>query len=116
MKKTDDEESGEGVRLNPLQSFGSISSSAASVAGSLELNVVKWHEHSVVMIRQLVVSLAFSALGWYGPRYLIDHEEGIEKKQAPYQTTAAGDVILDFTLNQPLVDPPTISCTYGYTG
>jgi hypothetical protein len=116
MKKTNDEESGEAARLNPLQSFGSISSSAVSVAGSLESNVARWHEHSVVMIRQLAVSLAFGVLGWYVPRYLIYHEQGIEKKQAPYQTTSAGDVILDFTLNQPLVDPPTISCTYDYTG
>ena len=32
-------------------------------------------------------------------------------KAPPYQVTAAGDVILDFALNFPLIDPPTIPCT-----
>jgi hypothetical protein len=54
----------------------------------------------------------FGLVGWYYPRYLIAQETTIASKPAPYQQTAAGDVILDFTLNEPVVDPPTIPCTY----
>jgi hypothetical protein len=55
--------------------------------------------------------VAFGLVGWYYPRYLIAYETAISTKAAPYQQTAAGDVLLDFTLNEAVVEPPTISCT-----
>jgi hypothetical protein len=65
------------------------------------------------MARQAVVAMALGLLGWYGPRHFISiqSEQDVAYEEIPYQTTAAGDVILDFSLNQPLVDPATIPCT-----
>lgn len=60
--------------------------------------------------KQAAAALLLSLTGWYYPRYLIGNEDGIEHKIAPFQKMAGGDVILDFSLNEPLVDPPTISC------
>ena len=60
--------------------------------------------------RPLVVSLAFSVFGWYAPEYLSHYDEKIIHRPIPYQTTAAGDVILDPTLNYPFVHPATVSC------
>jgi hypothetical protein len=62
------------------------------------------------LTKQAAAALLLALTGWYYPRYLIGSEDGIEDKTAPFQKTAAGDVILDFSLNEVLVDPPTISC------
>jgi hypothetical protein len=61
-----------------------------------------------LMIRSTVLWVIFGVVGWYYPRYLIAHEQTIMHKAAPYQLTTSGDVILDFALNEKLVDPPTI--------
>jgi hypothetical protein len=63
------------------------------------------------LFRSTMLSVLFAIFGWYYPRYLIAHETTIANKQAPYQETSTGDVLLDFLLNQPLVDPPTIPGT-----
>ncbi|KAG7347759.1 PAP2 superfamily protein [Nitzschia inconspicua] len=52
--------------------------------------------------------MSFGLFGWYFPRFLIALETSIKDKPPPYQQTAAGDVILDFELNQPLVQPATV--------
>lgn len=52
--------------------------------------------------------IAFAVFGWYFPRLLISWETSIQSKVPPFQETAAGDVILDFLLNQPLVRPATV--------
>jgi hypothetical protein len=62
------------------------------------------------LAKQAAAALLVALTGWYYPRYLIGKERGIEHKVAPFQKTAAGEVILDFSLNEVLVDPPTISC------
>lgn len=66
--------------------------------------------------RQLLGSslawIGFALFGWYFPRSLVDRETSILSLQPPYQTTAGGDVIVDFELNQPLVDPPTVDSEY----
>jgi hypothetical protein len=61
-----------------------------------------------LMIRSTLLWVIFGVVGWYYPRYLIAHEQTIIHKAAPYQVTTSGDVILDFALNEKLVDPPTI--------
>ena len=61
-------------------------------------------------IQTVIVWMVFALFGWYYTRFMISRETTIATKQAPYQQTANGDVILDFTLNEPLVDPPTIPC------
>lgn len=44
------------------------------------------------------------------PLFAAAENEAWRSTNIPYQKTAAGDVILDFRLNHPVVDPPTISC------
>jgi hypothetical protein len=61
---------------------------------------------------QVATSLVVFWVGWRLPKAVMDRDESLLSRPPPYQVTAAGDVLLDFTLNQPLVDPPTISCTY----
>ena len=64
------------------------------------------------LVQSNVAALALCLAGWYYPRYLNVTETTIATKVPPYQQTAAGDIILDFALNEPLVDPPTIPCKY----
>lgn len=46
------------------------------------------------------------------PLFAAAEDESWRTKNIPYQKTASGDVILDLRLNQPLVDPPTISSRF----
>lgn len=64
---------------------------------------------TTTMTRQFVGAVLFGMVGWYGPKYVARNEQGIARKVVPFQTTLAGDIILDSTLNLPLIDPPTIS-------
>ena len=67
--------------------------------------------------------VGFGLMGWYVPRYILDRKfDTILAKKAPYQifdtTTNTGVqgtsssnqkiVVLDFLLNNPVVDPPTV--------
>ena len=67
----------------------------------------------IVLLIQALGALLFVLLGWYIPRHLIRQASAeIIAKPVPFQTTAAGDVILDSLLNQVEVEPPTIPCTF----
>jgi hypothetical protein len=62
-------------------------------------------------VRELAGGALLFVTGWYGPRYLLLpylFAHRLDQNQPPFQTTKAGDVIVDFFLNQPLIDPPTI--------
>jgi hypothetical protein len=63
-------------------------------------------------IRSTCLWLCFGLVSWHYPRYLILTDQYIITKTPPYQKTAAGDVIIDFTLNEKVSDPPIINCTY----
>jgi len=59
--------------------------------------------------------IGFGLVCWNFPRVLMRRETSILNKQPPYQVVGAGTssgyhdtVIVDFSLNHPLVDPPTI--------
>jgi hypothetical protein len=67
------------------------------------------------IIRSSAFSCFFATIAWHYPRYLVNNESNIASKVPPYQQTQAGDVILDFNLNQPLVDPPTIPSKSTYS-
>jgi membrane-associated phospholipid phosphatase len=43
------------------------------------------------------------------PLFAAAEDESWRTHNIPYQKTAAGDILVDFRLNQPLIDPPTIS-------
>lgn len=93
------------IEVVPLQRR--ISSRSASYRSQIEV----MEPSPSSLIRQTIAVLLLSVVGWYGPRAMIAIETSIAQRPAPYQVTAAGDVILDMELNQPLVDPPTIPCT-----
>jgi hypothetical protein len=68
-------------------------------------------------MRELAVAILIFGLGWYGPQCILlpyvfaeflDHQN-----IPPFQTTKAGDVLVDLMLNQPLVEPPTIPGMYN---
>jgi hypothetical protein len=106
----------ENVEVIPLTTKLSLSSSQFSPPrnGDLKRSVSSIitedfsSSESLRLAKQAAAALLLALAGWYYPRYLIGKEDGIEHKMAPFQKTAAGDVILDFTLNEALVDPPTI--------
>lgn len=60
------------------------------------------------MIRSAGLWVLFGLWSWHYTRYLITRNTSIVSKVPPYQRTAAGDVILDFTLNDKVSDPPII--------
>ena len=108
----------ENVEVIPLTTKLSLASSQFSSPGNGNLkrsvsSIITEDfssSESLRLAKQAAAALLLSLAGWYYPRYLIGKEDDIEHKIVPFQKTAAGDVILDFLLNEPLVDPPTISC------
>lgn len=59
------------------------------------------------LLRSTLFWIGFMLFGWYFPRSLVHRETSILSLQPPYQLSGE-TVIVDFELNQPLVDPPTI--------
>jgi hypothetical protein len=47
------------------------------------------------------------------PLFAAVEDESWRTYNIPLQKTAAGDIILDFQLDKPLVDPPTVPCKYA---
>lgn len=67
----------------------------------------------VELIRSTICWIGFGAIGWKFPRYLIQNETMILNKRPPYQiisssNASAETIIVDFELNHPLVQPPTV--------
>ena len=56
--------------------------------------------------------IGFGIFGWYFPRSIIHADTSIVELQPPYQISGGDTVILDFELNQPLVDPPTVDSEF----
>ena len=110
MTMTDEEAAVEVVPLKSRISLQSQSSSRLQRSVSSSPESLDASPSSSPLLQQLLVSLSFVLAAWYIPRYLIANESGIENRPVPYQQTAAKDVILDFRLSEPLVDPPTIPC------
>lgn len=64
------------------------------------------------ILRSTLFWVSLGMWGWWFPKYLVPiFDKSILFKTPPFQVTAAGDVILDFTLNEKVADPPIISCT-----
>ena len=59
--------------------------------------------------------IGFGVFGWYFPRSLIHGETSILSLQPPYQMSGGETVIVDFELNQPLVDPPTVDSEFLFS-
>ena len=58
--------------------------------------------------------IGFGIFGWYFPRSIIHGETSLSKLPPPYQESDGNTVILDFELNQPLVDPPTVNSEFRF--
>jgi hypothetical protein len=56
--------------------------------------------------------VGFGLFGWYFPRSIIHSETSILSLEPPYQKSGGETVIVDFELNQPLVDPPTVDSEF----
>lgn len=71
---------------------------------------------SSLSIRKLLGStlfwIGFGIFGWYFPRSIIHGDTTIEELEPPYQISGGDTVIVDFELNQPLVDPPTVDSKF----
>ncbi len=94
-----------------LQRTISLGDSSLSGAGSSTNPLMYGGSMAVrTMIRSTCFWVMFGLWAWYYPRYLIARDTSIASKTPPYQRTAAGDVILDFTLNEKVSDPPIIPC------
>jgi len=102
---------------------GSNSSSttgAAAAAATIDNCDVLSQEEQFRMIGHVALSFLFLMLGSsIVPLFAAAEKEAWRSQNIPYQQTRAGDVILDFELNYPLVLPATItstcySCRYQY--
>jgi hypothetical protein len=71
------------------------------------------HRNEAVGLFELVVSLGWGLVGWNLPRWWIEQgSEAILRKDLSTVYQTVGDaVIVDFLLNKPLVEPPTVPCT-----
>jgi len=92
----------------PLLSSSDTTANATSTTSNSDI------DNPTTMWTHVGLSFAFMmAASSIVPIFASKEDEAWRSQNIPYQTTNAGDVILDLELNQPLVDPPTISCTYG---
>jgi hypothetical protein len=89
----------------------SIASDAPSSSNSNPIPT-KESEILVPMLRSTILWVCFGLVAWHYPRYLLQSDQQIVTKTPPYQLTAAGDVIMDFTLNEKVSDPPIIPCKH----
>ena len=109
----DEENNLEVVPLKSRLSFNAQHSSsklARSLSASVAAEDDVFQEERPQLWQQLIASFLFYNFGWYFPRYLSSLDASIEAKDAPYQKLTSGDVVLDPSLNQPFVYPPTVGC------
>ena len=114
----DDFSETETLKLRSVQravSMGDVSTKSATINSSKANDVsTTSREPTARFIRSTILSVFFGLWGWYYPKYVVaQRADAILAKTPPYQSTAAGDVLLDFTLNAPLTDPMIISCEYN---
>jgi hypothetical protein len=95
-----------GMELEPLQGKPASTVAPTPLGNSNGTPLSPWYDH----VRDLLVSVCFLLLGWYGPKKLKPSEEYLQQRLIPYQVLSSGDVILDLSLNYPVVDPPTVPC------
>ena len=96
----------------PLLSGGGGAVSAVNNKNNSENDMLS-QEESIQMYGHIALSFLFLiAASSIVPVFASAENEAWRSQNIPYQKTAAGDVILDFELNHPLVDPPTITCKW----
>ena len=67
---------------------------------------------SLALVRDLLISLACFYFGVHGPkRYILPMIGGLTMRPIPYQTTQAGDVLLDLTLSNEFIEKDHVTFT-----
>jgi hypothetical protein len=67
------------------------------------------------IVLELVQGIVTFTCAWNIPRYLINRETTIATQTPPYQMVSDGQVVvLDMSLSQPLIDPPTIPLNFSF--
>lgn len=107
----------ESSRSLELDSFLTRSLSSSSLPSSPEVGgggfISASRTAPVFLGRDLAGSIFLFWLGAYGTTWFFwpsDDNLRARNAQVPYQKTSSGDILLDFELNRPLIDPPTIPC------
>jgi hypothetical protein len=95
------------LELGEMESFGSTSSNNGTSIGKNQQSKNK------PLGKDVIISFIICITGWFGPKiFFLPSPKALAARQAPYQMTAAGDIILHFELNDPLVEPQTIPREY----
>jgi len=71
---------------------------------------------SFVLLRDLLISVALFFFGVHGPkRFILPLIGGLTMRPIPYQTTQAGDILLDLTLSNEFIEKSdvTFTCEFG---
>lgn len=106
-----------GVELEPLTNNLSAPPSPQSQSSQVVINggdtTVTTKEieppSNFQCIRDLLVSVCFFMLGWWGPKLTKPSQAYLLEREIPYQVlNSTNEVILDLELNNPLVQPPTV--------
>jgi len=95
-------------------SFGNSSSGTmlSSNGSTMEIkspskpDLFKVYMSNKYLVSELVFCILIGILGEFGPAFIF--QISLHERNIPYQMTANGDVILDSSFNQPLVDKETI--------
>lgn len=94
-----------------IQSGGDASPLLGGTTGGMDADLSQ--EENVQVCAHVALSFLFLMAGAsIVPMFAAADDESWRSQNIPYQKTAAGDVILDFELNHPLVDPATVPCTF----
>lgn len=117
-EKTHDCEANHQNQNVDIDDKGALLMNASKVQASINVHTIGTTSHGALdLVRQLVLAVALLQAGYSIPRYFMIHDvANLANRSAPFQVTVAGDVILDFALNQPLIDPPTIPCMFVFYG
>jgi len=73
----------------------------------------KHRNYDVEGILELSLSLTLGLIGWWLPKYFLSllTESIVQKDTSDVFQLVNNQIVLDFSLNQDLVDPPTIPST-----
>ena len=72
---------------------------------------------SFVLLRDLLISVALFFFGVHGPkRFILPLIGGLTMRPIPYQTTQAGDILLDLTLSNEFIDKSDVTFTCEFEG
>lgn len=104
-----------GVELEPLNGRLSVLEGAEVINGGDTNNDVASIDSSspscYYNIRDLLFSLCLFMAGWWGPKFTtLPSEDYLRQRPIPYQVLSNNDTVIDFALDNPLVNPQTVPC------